>query len=76
MTDAQRLHLLSELAIQLAKVRGDTSIGNIGVKFKTKRGRTIGEFDLDRALDALANDVYIFEECNISDSWNAELYEM
>lgn len=78
MSDSQRLLLLSELARQLSKrppyVGAD--MDSLGVKFKTKRGRVIGEFDLDVALDALANDVYRFEECDISDAAQVELYQM
>lgn len=77
MPETMRMKLLAEIIYLMQEANRphylDTNLDNLYVTFRTKRKRSIGDLPLDKALDAMMNDVYNFADFDISDAVSVEL---
>ena len=81
-----RLSMLEEIGAQLCamvdkgrddrqhgKPRREHAIEYLEAVFRTRRGREVGRLGLERAIHALAGDVYHFEDFDLTDADRVEV---
>ncbi len=89
MNTELRMSLLEEIGAQLCamidKGRDDRQHGGparvhpvecLEAIFRTRRGREVGRLGLERAIHALAGDVYHFEDFDLTDAHRVEVATM